>query len=135
MTAIKCLALLILLLAVAAIAGICGCRMMGVDAHGHEMLLADSIALGAAVAAAIPALSQQGRLDTAGTFQAALVGSVLHLGLIFIVAVILVMMKRAATPFVLWLLAAYWATLVGLCITFARLIRTAPKAVAKEIGF
>jgi hypothetical protein len=133
MTAIKSLALLTTLLALAVAAGIGGCKVAGVDAHLHEMMLACAVCLVAACAAAAIALAQRGKLETAGMFQAALIGSVLHLGLVFIVGVAMVMVKHLATPFVLWLLAAYWATLIGLCVIFAKLIRSAPKSAAKGI--
>lgn len=131
MTAVKSLVLMVLLLAGMAAIGITGCKIGGVDPRLNDLSLACVIALAAATLALIPALLQRNVAQTAGMFQASLIGTVFHLGLILVTGLILVMTKRATTPFVLWLLGAYWATLIGLCVVFAKLIRTAPTPAKK----
>ncbi|HWE96619.1 MAG TPA: hypothetical protein VG269_21850 [Tepidisphaeraceae bacterium] len=127
----KSLVLMVLLLAGMAAIGIIGCKISGVDPRFKDLSLACGIALAATTLALIPALLQRNVAQTAGMFQASLIGTVFHLGLILAAGLILVMTKRATTPFVLWLLGAYWATLIGLCVVFAKLIRTAPTPAKK----
>jgi len=127
MTALRCLLLLVVLLVAAAAVGLTGCKIMGRDPHAKVMLAAGAMALAAAVLAAAPAVFQQRRLHTAGMFQAAFIGTVAHLGMLLIGGIVLLLLKQVTTPFILWLLAGYWMTLIGLCVIFAKLIHAAPR--------
>ncbi|MDB5358313.1 MAG: hypothetical protein JWN24_4766 [Phycisphaerales bacterium] len=131
MTAAKSFVLMVLLLAAMAAIGIAGCKIRGVDPRLHDLSLACLIALAAATLALIPALLQRNVAQTAGMFQASLIGTVFHLGMVLAAALLMVMTRHATTPFVLWLLGAYWATLIGLCMVFAKLIQAAPKPAKK----
>lgn len=127
MTPTRSLLLLVSVLAGTVGVGLIACKLAGIDPHGREMMMAVAIALFSGQIGILPASSQQKKKgDTAAMFQAALLGSVMHLGLVFVLAVGAMLAGRADKPFVFWLLGAYWATLAALCFVFAKLIKAAP---------
>ena len=134
MTALRALALAPLLLTLTAAAGFAVCKIAGVNPHAREMWIACGIGLIAAELALVPALLRQGTPDVAGLFMAALAGSVIHMGVVIVLAIVTMLMLRtpatiATMPFVGWVMAAYWPTLVGLCAVFRLMFQaSAPSA-------
>ncbi len=118
------LALNPMLIALTAALGLAGCRAAGANAHVREMLVAGGICLLAAELAALPALLQHKSAPQQSIFQAALIGTVVHLGVILALSIAALLLARLAPAFVWWLLPMYWITLIGLCTAFTLLMRT-----------
>ena len=111
-----------LIVLVSAAIGFAVCRAAGINPHAPQMLIASGVCMFAAEMGMIPVLRQRNR-SAAALFQAAFLGSVIHLGLAAVLAVIIIMGLKPGTSFVYWLLAMYWLTLAGLCMLFVKSIR------------
>ena len=121
------------LVVLAAAAGVAACRAGHVSPHFGEMMLASGICLAAAELAVLPALLHAHDSDAGTLTRSALAGTVVHLGVVLILAVGVMMALRPPLAFVLWLLALYWVTLIGLCSGFALALR-APARAKKANG-
>jgi len=102
-------------------------RIAGRAAHGREMIAAAVICLVAAELASVPAILAR-RSDPATASQAGLAGTVGHMFVALVLAGIAWMLKMAGErqPFLLWLLALYWASLVALVAVVVQVVRGAP---------
>jgi hypothetical protein len=111
----KTLTLIPLLVAAALGAVAVLCRLGGVSVHGKEAILAGVISAMAGEAALVPSFVLR-RSDATQYAQAALGGTVLHLILTILMAVVVIGAGTGAAkePFVYWLIAAYWTTLAAL---------------------
>ena len=117
-------------LALTTAAGVSACAALGRSPHSAALLVAAAATLLASLAGIVPLLLTRGFSQLVVT-QAALVGSMLHLFLSAVAAVVVVLGHvQAGTAFLAWLLAMYAATLVALVFHFARAIRSAPPAAA-----
>lgn len=112
-------------LLVAATAGLVVGVSMGAGAaiHPGPMLLACGICLAAAELALTPMLLAPSRKDA--RVRAALLGTVVHLGVVLLAGVVCICLLRPAGGFVFWLLGEYWVTLIGSCIGFVHLLNVA----------
>lgn len=120
--------------ALAAAAGMC--VLAGVQPHGRDLLLAAIVAIAAAEVGLAPMLLLRSTEPTTRA-QVALGGTVAHM-LITILLAAAVMVGRVvepATPFVLWLIGAYWISLALLVKTLIVVLsRTAVGGEAKQQG-
>jgi hypothetical protein len=111
--------------ALAAAGGLC--RLAGVPLHGRDLFLAAAVAVVAAEAGMIPAILLR-RNDPSIRAQAALGGTVMHMLLTILMASAVMVAKvvEPSAPFVLWLTAAYWLSLVLLVRGLIRLAAPNP---------
>jgi hypothetical protein len=126
MTAARSLALAPLLLTLTAAAGWTICKIAGVNPHVREMLLACGIGLIAAEIGLIPALIRRGKPDVAALFMAMLGGSVIHMGIVLFLGIVTMLIFRSSLSplvYVGWLMAAYWPTLIGICVIFKLMLQ------------
>jgi hypothetical protein len=109
---------------VIAAAALCAgiCRALGCDPHLTDLTLAAGVCLLESIAGLAP-ISFAGGASLAGTFQAALVGSVLHMVSALIFAFVAVMGLRRGNAFVYWMLAFYMLTLGELVVIFVTHMR------------
>ena len=103
--------------------GFVACRLAHLNPHVPQMLIASGICLFAAEMGLLPLLRHR-NAPPATTFQAAFIGSVLHLGVTAVLAIVVMLSLKPGTSFVFWLLAMYWLTLIGLCTLFVKKLRT-----------
>jgi hypothetical protein len=108
---------------VAAVAGTTICRATGVDPHLHELLLACGLALLASAAGVSPILCLP-HAAPASRFQAALLGSILHLLICLVGGCSVVFLRHPTDAFVYWMLILYWLTLSTMCVVFVSRLRT-----------
>ena len=97
-----------------------GVRMSPVDP-----ITAGAIAIAAGTIGLLPILAG-GRKDPVGAFQLAFAGTVLHLLTAVALAAIAVAIHLVAIqiPFMCWLMAAYWVSLIALVWQLRRLLLT-----------
>ena len=110
------------LLIVASLAGVGVARLAGFSPHLHELVLAVITALVASEISLIPHLLKIENTPAA-TFQAAFLGTVLHLALFLVQGVVIVLTIKPGSAFIWWLMPLYWVTLIGLCSIFIRTMR------------
>lgn len=112
-----------LVVIVAAATGAGVCRAVGVNPHSHELLMAATLATLAAMLGITPILrlSHPGH---ASRFQAAFLGSILHLAVSLAGACAIILLLRPADAFVYWMLALYWITLFATSGVFVSRLRT-----------
>lgn len=103
------------------------CRVAGRAGHGREMVAAAIICIVSGELAAVPTLLAR-QSDPATASQAGLVGTAGHMFIALVLAGIAWMLKLAGErqPFLLWLLALYWVSLVALVCVVVRVVRRAP---------
>jgi hypothetical protein len=123
MTATRALAVAPVLLTLTAAAGFAICKIARMNPHAKEMWIACGIGLIAGELGLAPALLRQGKNDVAALLMAALAGSVIHMGVVVVLAIVTMLLMKpsgtfAAMAFVGWIMAAYWPTLIGLCAVF-----------------
>ena len=107
-------------------AGLAACHGMGMNPHPRELIAAAITALVASEAGLAPLiLVRHG--DHMAVSQASLAGTVLHLFVaIAIAAVVVLALHRLATdPYLYWLLAFYFPTLIVLSACFVRAVKAA----------
>jgi hypothetical protein len=100
------------------------CRAAGRLGHGREALVAALICIVAGEVAATPILLAQDS-DVSRSSQAGLLGTLGHLFLTVVLAAVVWMLQLAGErqPFLFWLLALYWVSLVTLVAIVVRVIR------------
>ncbi len=103
------------------------CSVLGFNAHYREMGFALIASLIAAELGIVPLFFTRGATQPA-VAQASLAGSVLHLlsGIGIAGAMMLYKPLGLDKPFIYWLLAFYWLTLVVLVATFIHAVKVAP---------
>ena len=115
--------------ALAAAMNIVVCRLVGADPHLRPMLAAAGICLLAAELGILPAaLGSRAPVDL---MRATLAGSAIHLLVAVAMGALVILVLRPGTPFIFWLLAMYWITLITLCVVFVRFMR-APATEVKS---
>ncbi len=92
-------------------------------AHGRDAAVAAAIAILAVIAGLMPVRFAADR-TAVGLFQSAWIGSILHLTVFLALGATVIFSCKPPTAFVIWLLAMYWLTLVALCVTLVRVIRS-----------
>lgn len=119
-----------LLLGTAA-AGAGACRLLGWAIHPRELSIALVIVAISSVMGLLPSLlARKAPSDTAA--QAGLAGTVVHLFATLLFAGAVWMGKAVAAPFLFWLLAFYWASLLALAAVVIGIVSTAvaPRSIA-----
>lgn len=111
-----------LVVIVAAAAGAGVCRAVGINPHFHELLIACGLAGLAATLGVFPILRLSHPSAAIG-FQAAFLGSLLHLLLCLVGASAIILLRHPADAFVYWMLVLYWLTLFGMCWVFVSRLR------------
>jgi hypothetical protein len=117
-----------LLVVFAAVAGGMICRANGINPHPHEAWLAAIVALLASSAGVFPIIWFSKPTRASG-FQAALLGSVLHLAICLGGAGVILVMRRPPDAFVYWMLVLYWLTLFAMCGVFIGRLRSPARPV------
>jgi len=112
---------LVVIVAVAAGAGVC--RALGLNPHLHELLIAGGLTGLASTLGLFP-LYRLSQPSPASGFQAAFLGSILHLVLCLGGACAIISLLHTSTAFVYWMLVLYWLTLFGMCGVFVSQLRT-----------
>jgi len=115
------------LVVLAAATGVAVCRGAGANPHIPEMLVASGICLAATALAMIPIQKLPADANHAALFQAAFLGSVIHMGLCIALGAVILFWRKPGSAFIYWLLAMYWLTLIGLCVTFVKRLRVPAK--------
>jgi hypothetical protein len=116
--------LLILVLVTAAVAvGVSACGMAGIGLHTQDVALPAVIGIVAGIAGLVPLHLRIDRTP-AGQLQSAWMGSILHMATAALLGIGCIYLLKRSTPFVVWLLAMYWISLIGLCIALARTLRS-----------
>lgn len=110
------------LLLLAAAAGFAVCKLAGIDPYVRAMLLAAGVAVIASEVAVVPFVLNHDP-SPAAVFQQSFLGTILHLSLCAGAGIAVMFILKPGAPFVYWLLAMYWVTLVGLCTVFIRALR------------
>ena len=108
---------------VAAAAGAGVCRALGIDPHVHELLIACGLTALAELLGVFPIVRLSHPSPATG-FQAAFLGSVIHLALCLAGAFTIILLRRPSDAFVYWMLVLYWLTLSGMCGVFVSRLRT-----------
>jgi hypothetical protein len=111
----------LLVLGVAAV-GAVSCRWTGADWHGRELAVAAAVSLLAAEAAVTMIALQHGA-STVHLVQTSLMALGLHLLLSLVLAAAAMLSGRVGPAFAWWMLAMFWATLLGVCAVLVRAIR------------
>lgn len=122
---VRSLVLVPLVIVVLAGAGWLACRLMSVNAHAREMLLAGGICLVAGEAALVPLLLTRGASQPA-VAQAGLAGTMVHLLVAIVLASPFFLRSAQDLSMVYWLLAFYLATLVVIVAASAQAVKAAP---------
>jgi hypothetical protein len=118
----------ILMILVTAAGGVAILLGTGRDPHARELAAAAIAAFAAAELALVPLMITR-RASQLAAAQAALVATMVHMMSAATVAAVVVLGKLPlGQPFMYWLMAFYWMTLIGLVATVARHIRRAPLA-------
>ena len=118
------------LVIVTAVIGVVVCRAFGWDPHIKTLLGAAAVCVVVAELSLIPSLLTT-ETGPAAAFQAAFLGTVIHLGLVAAAAATVVFTVKPDTSFVYWILLMYWITLIGLCVGFIRAVRSSAQSAAK----
>ena len=127
---IRPLILLTLAVVVTAGAGIGLAAIAGWNLHLPAMLAACGVALLASIAGAACLQLARGATQ-AGMAQAGLVATMAHLMLCCIAAAVVALGRmELGTPFLFWLMAFYWMTLIALVIVAAKAVKAAPISIA-----
>ena len=113
--------LLILLIAAVAVSG---ASLYGNAAHPRDAAIAVSIGIIAIVAGLLPVRLAADR-SAINLFQSAWIGSILHLTVFLGFGIAILYATKPSSAFVIWLLAMYWVTLIGLCSVMIKTLRTA----------
>jgi hypothetical protein len=111
-----------LIVMVAAAAGTEVCRAIGVNPHVHELLIAGGLCLLASTLGVLP-IVRITQPTPASEFQAAFLGSILHMVLCLGGACAVIWLLHTSTAFVYWMIALYWLTLFGMCGIFVSRLR------------
>lgn len=96
----------------------------GGGAHGRDIAIAAMIAILAVIAGLMPVRFAADR-TAVGLFQAAWIGSILHLAVFLALGAAFLFAWKPPTVFVMWLLGMYWMTLAALCFILVKAMRTA----------
>jgi hypothetical protein len=115
---------LILLILLIAAAAVIGAAMVGSAAHPRDAAIAASIGLIAIVAGLLPVRFAADR-SAINLFQSAWIGSILHLTAFIGLGGAIIFATKPSSAFVIWLLAMYWLTLIGLCSVMIKTLRSA----------
>ena len=116
----KPILLILLIVAVAAI----GVTIAGNAAHPRDAAIAASIAIIAIIAGILPVRLAADR-SAINLFQSAWIGSILHLTAFIGLGGAVIFATKPSSAFVIWLLAMYWLTLIGLCSVMIKTLRSA----------
>ena len=118
-------------IAFAAAGGFALCRMFQLNPHAREMLFAGAACFAASELAVVPMFLTRGA-SQAAVAQAGLVATIVHLFGCTAIGGGLVLAKslQLATPFVYWLLAFYWISLIVLVVGLVTAVRSAPVSTA-----
>jgi hypothetical protein len=117
-----------------AVAGGIGCRAItGTPAHVREAAMAAGVGLVAAIGGLLPLQLNSDR-SAVNLFQSAWIGSILHLTAFLAFGALVIFTLKPPTAFVVWLLAMYWLTLLGLCAVMVRTMRTCTGAAGSAQG-
>ena len=122
-----------ILLPLLIVAGVCAggfavCQVLRIHVHSIEMTWAASICLCAAELAMVPVMIVRGK-PADNAVQAALVATVIHMGVAAGGGVMVLQMIHPPQAFIFWLCAFYWATLAGVCRVLMRVVKNAPVPV------
>jgi len=115
----KSILVTLILIAAAAIGGV----ILGNGSRARDAAIAALIGMTAVIAGLMPIRFAADRTAT-GLFQSAWIGSILHLTVFLALGSTIIFTWKPPTAFVMWLLAMYWLTLAGLCITLVKALRT-----------
>ncbi len=118
------------LVIVIAVIGVVLCRALGMDPHVKTLLGAAAVCVTVAELALVPSMLNT-QTGPAAVFQAAFLGTVIHLGFVAAVSGAVVFTLKPHTSFVYWVLLMYWVTLIGLCVGFIRAVRSSASSAAK----
>lgn len=121
----KALFLMSLVVAAVLIAASSALAIFGVRTNPIDLVAAGAIGIAAGTIGLLPILAG-GRKDPVGAFQLAFAGTVLHLLTAVALAAIAVAIHLVAVqiPFMCWLMAAYWTSLIALVWQLRRLLLT-----------
>jgi hypothetical protein len=114
---------ILLILLIAAVAVI-GASIAGNAAHPRDAAIAASIGVVAIVAGLLPVRFAADR-SAINLFQSAWIGSILHLTAFIGLGGAYIFATKPSSAFVIWLLAMYWLTLIGLCSVMIKTLRGA----------
>lgn len=106
----------------ASVLGAIICRLLGIDPHAREMVMAAGVCLLAAETGVIPLVWQR-TAQPAVLFQAGFAGTVLHLAMAALLGAATLFCLKPGPAFVYWLLAMYWVTLIALCVVIVKRLR------------
>jgi hypothetical protein len=118
----KAILLIVALVSIALIVGESVCAATGSPLHGREAGLAGAIGLIAAITGLLP-LQLRADRSAVALFQSAWIGSILHMAIAAALGMGAIYFLKLSTPFVVWLLAMYWMTLIGLCVVLVKAMR------------
>jgi hypothetical protein len=121
----KALFIMPLVVAAVLIAASSALAVFGVRTNPINLVAAGAIAIAAGTVGLLPILAG-GRKDPVGAFQLAFAGTVLHLLTAVALAAVAVAIRLVAVqiPFMCWLMAAYWISLITLVWQLRRLLLT-----------
>jgi hypothetical protein len=125
---------ILLMLLIAAVA-LTGASLYGNAAHPRDAAIAASIGFIAIIAGLLPVRFAADR-GAINLFQSAWIGSILHLTAFLGLGGAVIFATKPSSAFVIWLLAMYWLTLIGLCSVMIKTLRSAapqmPGALTSE---
>jgi hypothetical protein len=121
----KALFLMPLVVAAVLIAASSALAVFGVRTNPVDPIAAGAIAIAAGTVGLLPILAG-GRKDAVGSFQLAFAGTVLHLlaAVALTAGAVSIRVVAVQIPFMCWLLAAYWVSLITLIWQLRRLLLT-----------
>lgn len=125
----RSLLILPLTVVIAAAIGYGACVALEIDPHLRDMLAAAIGCIVASIAGVIPLVLTRGASQIAVS-QAGLVGTVLHLLVGISIAGFLFLGVKLGQPFLYWMMAFYWLTLIVLVVVLVRAVKSAPVATA-----
>jgi hypothetical protein len=113
---------LLIFLVVAAIA--VGAGVIGGPPTAHAAAMAAPISVIAMIVALLPLRFAVDR-SAVNLFQSAWIGSIVHMAIFVIAGGAIIFSLAPSSAFVIWLLAFYWITLIGLCFVMIKTLRSA----------
>ncbi len=113
-------------IAIVAAIGLAVCGMLGFSPSRFDVIAAAMTCLLAGELALIPLLMWRNGNQLV-IAQAALIGSLVHLAINIVLAMIALLGKLGVgQPYLFWLLSFYWTSLIVLVVMFVKAVRTAP---------
>ena len=109
---------------IAAAAGYGVCRAAGWDPHLRELCVVVVVSLVAGLLAMVPAILAR-TLGISAVSQSGLLGTIVHMFLTILLSAVAWVAKLviAQKPYLFWLLAFYWVSLVAVVIALASVVR------------